>query len=133
MMLLVRLFLSLQILLLGGFNSLNAGVQQGFTAPSSTVISEKAGLLVSALIGHPVTVKSYFSIARRDRAVLDNDEDTEDSSKKQLKADNVFRAVSYPLNPGNNSSHYIKKCRQYGRLSFYASCPTHILYRVIRI
>lgn len=133
MMLLVRLFLSLQILLLGGCNNLNALVQQGFNVQSATVISEHGGLPALLLSGLPVSVKSFVSIARRDRAVLDNDEDTEDSSKRQLKSENCFYLLSCILNPGNNCAHYIKKSRQYGELSFHYSCPRHILYRVIRI
>ncbi len=132
MLLLIRLFLSLQILLLGGYTSLNAYVQQQGNAHATINISDKTNPSVSLPDSDTEHVKPYSSLVRKERAVLDDDDDTEDHSKKQLKADNSFHALSYIRNPGDlpdQANKYI----QYGKPFFYSSCRTHILYRVIRI
>ncbi len=132
MLLLIRLFLSLQILLLGGYNSLNAHVHHAGSAHATVMASERAEASVATTDGSIEAAKPFSLQVRKERAVLDDDDDTEDHSKKQLKADNSFHALSYIRNPGDFSDQ-ANKYIQYGKPFFYSSCRTHILYRVIRI
>lgn len=130
---LFRLLLSVQLLLLSSTVGLYANAGADIRAHEAVGNAASFGHVQVLVSGHS-QARPFLSIVRKEKAVLDNDENTDESNspRKQIKADNYF----YTLFSAKDTQHNFFHTRDYiqkSRYIFYSCCPTYIMLRVIRL